>query len=47
MRVREDKKPDDATDAEQVSEAYQRQATVMAGKKGKKGRGAGDDDGFW
>ena len=37
-RLRDDKEPDDATDAEQVMEAYNRQASAAGGggKKGKK-----------
>ncbi|KAI0361577.1 ATP-dependent DNA ligase [Trametes cingulata] len=45
IRVREDKAADDATGPEQIAEMYQRQA--LAQSKGKKGKGADADDGFW
>ncbi|OSD03402.1 ATP-dependent DNA ligase [Trametes coccinea BRFM310] len=45
IRVRDDKAADDATGPEQIAEMYQRQA--LAQSKGKKGKGADADDGFW
>ncbi|KAI0778223.1 ATP-dependent DNA ligase [Trametes elegans] len=45
IRIRDDKAADDATGPEQIAEMYQRQA--LAQSKGKKGKGADADDGFW